>query len=493
MSSFATPQHRPRKSSALVATPVADEKASRSVAALPNSESFIAERSAPGSHELAAPRALAPIPLFRPDTPAAEAPEVASEAVTGVAQARMSVKQAGAGAAGTAQRAFAPIAAQRKNATGLPDALKDGVEALSGIALDDVRVHYNSAKPAEVEAVAYTQGTEIHVGPGQEQHLPHEAWHVVQQRQGRVAPTMQVNGIAVNDDVSLEREADAMGSSALRTTAPVQRKAASTTRSMPRTPVIQRDHTDTGLKKTGAISDFAGKVKARATGGRNPLGSIKQWATLDAAAKIAKVAKYVNAELKKTHVPEVTSTADAGSRFDSALFDFTTWSVSIGSQGLDAPMTDDDVANMADSVYHECRHAEQWFRIARLKAGEAPTPTAADLAAALAIPQAIATAALARPLKPLTKLQKAFHSKKYAERHQNKMDEAQAWYDGIYGAGGVNRAAVYADLANRHADYLQLVEEVDAWGVGGSAQNKVRALLQTERQRLALLAGAGGP
>jgi hypothetical protein len=27
--------------------------------------------------------------------------------------------------------------------------------------------------------------------PGQEQHLPHEAWHVVQQKQGRVKPTGQ--------------------------------------------------------------------------------------------------------------------------------------------------------------------------------------------------------------------------------------------------------------------------------------------------------------
>ena len=485
MASFATPQRRSRTTPALIPAPTVAEKASRVSDARPASA---LSSEAQTSHDLVARSPLTPIPLFAPETPGTEAPETLSEAVRGTVQARMAVKQVGPGVA----NAFAPPV-QRKNSTGLPDRLKNGVEALSGVALDDVRVHYNSAKPAAVQASAYAQGTEIHVGPGQETHLPHEAWHVVQQKQGRVKPTLQVGGVAVNDDASLEREADQMGSSALRTSGPVQLKADPIARGIPHGPVIQRDHTDTGLKKEGAISDFASKVKARVTGKKNPLGSIKQWATLDAAAKIAKVAKYVNAELKKTHVPEVASAADAGSRFDSALFDFTTWSVSIGSQGLDAPMTDDDVANMADSVYHECRHAEQWFRIARLKAGEAPTPTAADLAAALAIPQAIATAALARPLKPLTKLQKAFHSKKYAERHQNKMDEAQAWYDGIYGAGGANRAAVYADLANRHADYLQLVEEVDAWGVGGSAQNKVRALLQVERQRLAVAAGAGGP
>jgi uncharacterized protein DUF4157 len=98
------------------------------------------------------------------------------------------------------------------NRTGLPDRLKSGVEALSGLSLDDVRVHRNSSKPAELQALAYTQGSDIHVAPGQEQHLPHEAWHVVQQMQGRVKPTMQMkSGVLVNDDAGLEREADAMG------------------------------------------------------------------------------------------------------------------------------------------------------------------------------------------------------------------------------------------------------------------------------------------
>jgi hypothetical protein len=68
------------------------------------------------------------------------------------------------------------------NHTGLPDQLKAGVETLSGLGMDDVRVHYNSPRPAQLRALAYTQGADIHVGPGQENHLPHEAWHVVQQK-----------------------------------------------------------------------------------------------------------------------------------------------------------------------------------------------------------------------------------------------------------------------------------------------------------------------
>lgn len=103
---------------------------------------------------------------------------------------------------------------QKKNETGMPDNLKAGIEDLSGFSMDDVRVHYNSDKPATVQALAYTQGTDIHVAPGQEQHLPHEAWHVAQQMAGRVEPTTEVGGMPVNDNAALEHEADVMGAKA---------------------------------------------------------------------------------------------------------------------------------------------------------------------------------------------------------------------------------------------------------------------------------------
>lgn len=104
----------------------------------------------------------------------------------------------------------------KKNETGLPDQLKTGIENLSGLAMDDVKVHYNSAKPTQLQAHAYAQGTAIHLASGQEKHLPHEAWHVVQQKQGRVKPTMQLKGkVNVNNDVALEREADVMGAKSL--------------------------------------------------------------------------------------------------------------------------------------------------------------------------------------------------------------------------------------------------------------------------------------
>ena len=114
------------------------------------------------------------------------------------------------------QMKAAPL--QRKeNNTGLSDNLKSGVEKLSGESLDDVQVHRNSDQPAQMQAHAFAQGNQIHVAPGQEKHLPHEAWHVAQQKQGRVKPTTQMKGkIPVNDDKGLEHEADVMGAKALK-------------------------------------------------------------------------------------------------------------------------------------------------------------------------------------------------------------------------------------------------------------------------------------
>ncbi|HEX8580584.1 MAG TPA: DUF4157 domain-containing protein [Allosphingosinicella sp.] len=153
-------------------------------------------------------------------------------------------------------------AAPSPNRTGLPDQLKAGVEALSGLSMDDVRVHRNSSEPAKLGALAYAQGSAIHLGPGQERHLPHEAWHVVQQKQGRVKPSVQLKGIAINTDVSLEQEADRMGARANAAAGSADRVAALRT-SAPRAAVIAQAITQCAKITYGPLKDDSGTdVKA---------------------------------------------------------------------------------------------------------------------------------------------------------------------------------------------------------------------------------------
>lgn len=95
---------------------------------------------------------------------------------------------------------------------GLPSDLRERLESRSGFDLSDVQVHYNSLQPSQLGADAYTQGKDIFVAPGQERHLGHEAWHVIQQAQGRVQPTGSEAGVETNESPALETEADMEGS-----------------------------------------------------------------------------------------------------------------------------------------------------------------------------------------------------------------------------------------------------------------------------------------
>lgn len=98
----------------------------------------------------------------------------------------------------------------------VPDPLKSSFEQMSGLSFKDVHIHYSSSKPAAIGAQAYAAGRHIYLGPGQERHLPHELGHVLQQKQKRVPSTMKIGNIQINQDLSLEREADLLGRQALQ-------------------------------------------------------------------------------------------------------------------------------------------------------------------------------------------------------------------------------------------------------------------------------------
>jgi hypothetical protein len=96
---------------------------------------------------------------------------------------------------------------QKLKKSDMPATLKASVENLSVYSMDDVKVYYNPDMPAQLQVNAYSKGTKTHQAEGQEKHLPHEARHVVRQKQGDLKPAFQVDGKLINDDVSLKNEA----------------------------------------------------------------------------------------------------------------------------------------------------------------------------------------------------------------------------------------------------------------------------------------------
>lgn len=101
-----------------------------------------------------------------------------------------------------------PAARPASGGTPLADAMRAKFERQFGLPMDDVRVHHNSDEPAKFDAGAYTYGTDIFIGPGQEELLNHEMTHVAQQKLGQVRPTGMENGLAVNRSPALEHSAD---------------------------------------------------------------------------------------------------------------------------------------------------------------------------------------------------------------------------------------------------------------------------------------------
>jgi len=118
------------------------------------------------------------------------------------------------------------------------------------------------------------------------------------------------------------------------------------------------------------------------------------------------------AELKAVDGYESTHSFDtAGASPDyAAIFSRTAWNLTIYTSNYSqrsgvtkvGDLTVDEAANLASHVFHELRHAEQYFRIARVLAAESTKTTTADIAKEIVAKTSIkADVALAAAAKPL--------------------------------------------------------------------------------------------
>ncbi len=111
-------------------------------------------------------------------------------------------------------------------------AIQEKMESSFGTGFSDVNIIQNDPSAKHIGALAYTQGKDVHFVPGQynpdtqtgQELLGHELTHIVQQKQDRVQPTntayakassvKEGKEMAVNDNPSLESEADNIGKKA---------------------------------------------------------------------------------------------------------------------------------------------------------------------------------------------------------------------------------------------------------------------------------------
>jgi hypothetical protein len=160
---------------------------------------------------------------------------------------------------------------------------------------------------------------------------------------------------------------------------------------------------ETGLKESAATKTFATAGLAFWKDAANKDKPLSDYAT--------HLMAKANAALKALGSFEVKSDF-SGTGAASAGFDRGGWSIAINT-GLFSSrsaitkvgqLTLDEAAEIADTIWHEMRHSEQYFRIARMRAALSSTKkTAAEIAKELkdgmSIPADVALAAAGAPLK----------------------------------------------------------------------------------------------
>lgn len=100
-------------------------------------------------------------------------------------------------------------------------------------------------------------------------------------------------------------------------------------------------------------------------------GVVDGWAKLATSKdRLAALVALVNKKLVAAGVPprEGRLRHEPG---EPRQLDFTTWTMLVGQGPLGREsLSEAEAKDLADTVYHEARHTEQWFNMAQLRAGQ---------------------------------------------------------------------------------------------------------------------------
>jgi hypothetical protein len=176
-----------------------------------------------------------------------------------------------------------------------------------------------------------------------------------------------------------------------------------------------------GLRSSKSTAAYIAKAKTVAA----------DWVKLGSAEARAKaLLAAVNEQLAAAKVPPVKpELKDVVGEL--AHFHFETWTMVLGEKAFaNNTITDDEAREAEATVYHEARHAEQWFMMARLLAGQGLKQKAISKRL-----NTIPEDEVAKPAKdlPLAK---------------GSMEAliAQGWFDSVYGASSGHREEVLTRL-----------------------------------------------
>ena len=190
---------------------------------------------------------------------------------------------------------------------------------------------------------------------------------------------------------------------------------------------------------------------------------VTKWPGLTPAQRRQEMADLLNQQLGKGGTPAI------GVKSNSALagtptlgqFDFPTGNIDVNPDLLAKnSLPSADAKKLANTLYHEARHSEQWSNMARVQAGNGTS--AAKISSNMGIPLSAAQAAVAAPLSgsaPEAVMGGAMHQSVYGTNAAHRGSVLRGLKAGTPGT------AAYTKLYEK---YRALPEEQDAWSTGNT-------------------------
>ena len=211
----------------------------------------------------------------------------------------------------------------------------------------------------------------------------------------------------------------------------------------------------TGIGAGFAIGQFIGVAKKVR----------EHWAELTPYGRAEVLVNAVNFELAHFDIPKVGFTLeDLGN--DNGRLDFENWVLELNETRFKKATPEAaDLPGISRTVYHESRHADQWFRMARLQVGLKMKGD--DIADKLGIPAWVVKEAQKQPLKG----------------DSPEAKEARQWFESVYGAKADERNKTLTDLddiGTKYRDALAKQRLVDSNPTASEDDKKKAADLAAE-------------
>lgn len=189
---------------------------------------------------------------------------------------------------------------------------------------------------------------------------------------------------------------------------------------------------------------------------------VRNWAAMTPKQRRRALQNAINKQLSKSGLPTQAVRGSAAHAPGNAQYVFNKGVLEVSQQQLDAAsLTSQEAKQLANAVYHEGRHAEQWFLMARQEAAQGVN--AGQIGSSMGVPQTFANAAEANPLGAAASAEQNLASS-CQQSVYGPNSPAFQYSNNVYRNNVLSPASM--NTQEGYDKYRALVEEQDAWATG---------------------------